>query len=57
MRRNWMRSVGIGGAQRVEERARAQRQVDDERDSAEQQRHPADARQAVEELADGVEER
>ena len=48
--------VGVGGAQRVVQRLRAQREVADERDHPEQQRDQADRREAVEEASDRVEE-
>ena len=47
----------IGGAQAVEEGARAQRQVEAEEQQAEQQQAPVDGGQVGEELADSVEER
>src|SRR5581483_380914 len=47
----------VCGAQAVEERARADRQIGEDEQQPDQQRGPVDGGQVVEELADGVEER
>ena len=47
----------IGGAQAVEVRARAQRQVEPEEHQPQQQRPPMDGREVGEELPGGIEER
>ena len=51
------RDGGVGGAQAVEERARAQREVEPEEQQAEQQRRPVHGGEVGEELPDRVEER
>ncbi len=57
IRRHWKSGRGIGGAQAVEERARAQRQVEPEEHEAQHQRPPVHGRQVGEELPGGFQER